>query len=867
MNLINFLSFGDRDFLQSVLYRVAGIFLFIYSLILTLAPAVRFHSWNVSYRWEHWVGFFICIGSFYFTNKISQKKMSNRDPYLLPIVGLLMGIGLLTIFRLNVNFGLRQSLWIILSTIILFVSFQKSEWLKRFRNYKYLWLLFGLALTALTFFLGIYPSGNGPQLWLSFGGIFIQPSEPLKILLIIYLSAYLSDRWSSRKNFPALIIPTIIVILLALLLLVGQRDLGTASIFIFIFAFYMFLVSGKRRILILFALILFIAGYIGYQMFGVIKIRVDSWLNPWLDPGGNSYQVLQSIQAMAAGKLLGSGPGVGSPGLIPVALSDFIFAAITEELGLFGALSIFCLYVFIFYRGILISIKASNQYQKLLSAGITVLIAAQSILILGGNTRLLPLTGVTLPFISYGGSSLLTSVFSVALLMWVSQQTGSKNISIHETKPYVFTFKTILVAFIALSLVTGWWTIIRSDVLLARPDNLRRIINDRYVKRGTIMDRNNNPIAMTVGIPGEYYRFINEPSLSATIGYINPVYGLGGLEFSMDDYLRGIAGLPSFDTTISDLLYSQPPVGLDLRTSIDLKIQTQLTSTLSNFIGAAIVMNAATGEILGLWTSPSFDSNKLDKNWESWKSDPNSPLINRATQGYYSAGTIISPFLLSYTGTDNLEDNFSVRSTNCALPLPSNTTDLFDDYLKNGCEDLLIKSIELLPENEISSFFSTFGWTEQIQFELPQIDPVQIPYNNLNGLWSNLYLSPLQISRAAAIFSNSGTLPYPRISMAVNIPKEGWIVLSSNESKQVRNTRYLPSIVELLSQMDIPTWEFSSNSIEEDANISWYVTGTLPEWQSTPIVLTIVLEDSQPEIARINGRKLIGEIINILPEP
>ncbi|NTW44319.1 MAG: FtsW/RodA/SpoVE family cell cycle protein, partial [Anaerolineaceae bacterium] len=265
--------------------------------------------------------------------------MSNRDPYLLPIVGLLMGIGLLTIFRLNVNFGLRQSLWIILSTIILFVSFQKSEWLKRFRNYKYLWLLFGLALTALTFFLGIYPSGNGPQLWLSFGGIFIQPSEPLKILLIIYLSAYLSDRWSSRKNFPALIIPTIIVILLALLLLVGQRDLGTASIFIFIFAFYMFLVSGKRRILILFALILFIAGYIGYQMFGVIKIRVDSWLNPWLDPGGNSYQVLQSIQAMAAGKLLGSGPGVGSPGLIPVALSDFIFAAITEELGLFGALS------------------------------------------------------------------------------------------------------------------------------------------------------------------------------------------------------------------------------------------------------------------------------------------------------------------------------------------------------------------------------------------------------------------------------------------------------------------------------------------------------------------------------------------------
>ncbi len=272
MNLINYLSFGDRDFVQSVLYRIAGIFLFFYSLILTLAPAVRFHSWDVSYRWEHWVGFLICVVSFYIVNKFSQKKLSNRDPYLLPIIGLLMGIGVLTIFRLNVNFGLRQSIWVILSTVILYISFQKSEWLQRFRYYKYIWLLFGLALTALTFFLGIYPSGDGPQLWLSFGGIFIQPSEPLKILLIIYLSAYLSDRWNSRKNFPALIIPTIIIILLALVLLIGQRDLGTASIFIFIYAFYMFLVSGKRRILVLFALILLIAGYFGYQMFEVIKI-------------------------------------------------------------------------------------------------------------------------------------------------------------------------------------------------------------------------------------------------------------------------------------------------------------------------------------------------------------------------------------------------------------------------------------------------------------------------------------------------------------------------------------------------------------------------------------------------------------------
>jgi len=866
VNIINILSYGDRDFVQSVLYRIAGIILFIYCLILTLSPAVRLHSFIVSYRWEHWIGFVIIIGSFFVINRFSQKKLTNRDPFLLPIIGLMMGIGLLTIFRLNVNFGFRQTVWVILSTIILFISFHKSEWLQRLRYFKYVWFLFGLALTALTFFLGIYPSGNGPQLWLSFGGIFIQPSEPLKILLIIYLSAYLSDRWNARKKIPALIIPTIIIILLALLLLIGQRDLGTASIFIFIYAFYMFLVSGKRRTLFIFALILIIGGFIGYQMFGVIKIRVDSWLNPWLDPGGNSYQVLQSIQAMAAGKLLGSGPGIGSPGLVPVVLSDFIFAAITEELGLIGALAVFCLYVFIFYRGILISIKASNLYQQLLSAGITVLFAAQSILILGGNTRLLPLTGVTLPFISYGGSSLLTSVFGVILLIWVSQQTSSKNIHAQETKPYIFTFMTILFAFIGLSLVTGWWTIIRSDDLLARQDNLRRIINDRYVKRGSILDSNNNPLAMTLGNPGDYYRTINDSSLSATIGYINPIHGLGGIEFSMDKYLRGVAGLPSSDITFSNLLYSQPPTGLDLRTSINIKVQNQLTSILSNFTGAAIVMNASSGEILGLWTSPTFDSNNLENNWDDWKSDPKSPLINRASQGYYPVGTLISPFLLTFSGMDNFDSSFSVRSENCAIPISSISDRQFDVYLKNGCEEIMVKSIELIPENEINNFFNTFGWTEQLQFELPQIDPVQISNVNSDNFLSNLHLSPLQITRSFAIFSNNGILPNPRIGMAVNIPNRGWVVLSSYNSKQIGETRNLSQIGNLLSRMDIPTWEISSNSIENELNVSWYVTGTLPELRSTPIVVTIILENSHPEIARINGRKLIAKIINILPE-
>jgi len=866
VNIINYLSFEDRDNLQSVLYWIASVFLFFYSIILTLAPAVRYHRWNVSYRWEHWVGFVVCVVSYIIINRLSQEKMSNRDPYLLPVVGFLMGIGLLTIFRLNVNFGWRQSIWLALSTCLILFCIQKSHWLQKIRFYKYVWLLLGLFLTALTFILGIYPSGNGPQLWLSFGGFFMQPSEPLKILLIIYLSAYLADQWPSRQNLPTLIVPTIIVILAALLILVGQRDLGTASIFIFIYAFYMYLVSGKRRTLFLFAVFLLLAGIIGYQLFDVIKIRVDSWLYPWLDPGGNSYQVIQSIQAMAAGRLLGSGPGIGSPGLVPVAVSDFIFAAITEELGLIGALGIFCLYIFIAYRGIIISLKATNQYQQLLAAGITVLFSAQSMLILGGNTRLLPLTGVTLPFVSYGGSSLMTSAFGIILLLWVSQQTGTKTLSKSEVLPYVFTFKTIILGFTALSLATGWWAIIRSDNLLSRPDNLRRIINDRYVLRGSILDRQNNPIAITVGEISNYSRYINEPSLSSTIGYINPVYGLGGIEFSMDGYLRGIEGIPSFSTAMNNLLYSQPPPGLDLRTSIDINIQSKLINSLQNFHGAAIVMNPKTGEILGLWTSPTFNSNQLEVRWETWIKDPQSPLVNRVTQGHYPIGSLITPFLLTYKSVDESKLLSDENPLGCAISIPTTFSTDMSKLIQNGCNRIMNNSINQLPENEIMNFLSSFGWTETFAFELPQNEPLEPSGEiSLEYLKSELFLSPLQVARSAAIFSQSGIIPYPRIGMAVNTPSQGWIVLASKESKKVIGAENAIGVGTLMSRMDIPVWDLVSNVNQDKLHISWFVSGTLPEWQSTPIVFVLVLEDSQPQIARINGRKLMGELTNVIP--
>ena len=245
MNRIIHQISNDRDRLQKLLFQIAGIFLFLYCIILSLAPAVRYHNWQVTYRWVHWIGYLVWICSVISINYFSRKKFKYRDPYILPITSFLMGLGLLTIFRLNTNFGYRQSIWIAISAIIICVGILKSEQLFIIRRYKYVWLFIGLLLTALTLILGIYPNGNGPRLWLGCCGVYFQPSEPLKLFLIIYLAAYLADQWPSRKNIALLIIPTLAMFSAAVILLISQRDLGTTSIFILIYGFYIYLVTGS----------------------------------------------------------------------------------------------------------------------------------------------------------------------------------------------------------------------------------------------------------------------------------------------------------------------------------------------------------------------------------------------------------------------------------------------------------------------------------------------------------------------------------------------------------------------------------------------------------------------------------------------
>lgn len=795
--------------IQSRLLTLAALFLFIQSLALTIAPAAREGTWAVEYRWSHWLGFALWLVAFGVAHHQFVRHTPDANPYLLSAAALLTGWGVLSIWRLSPEFGMRQALWMLVSVGVLILGMRSSRNLELLRRYKYIFLFSGLGLTALTLVLGANPGGSGPRLWLGCCGLYLQPSEPLKLLLIVYLAAYFADRLPIRSHLLPLIYPTLVLTGLALAILLVQRDLGTASIFIFLYTAMLYFASGRRRLLLITLGLLTVAGLAGYFLVDIIHIRVEAWVNPWEDPSGHSYQIIQSLMAVANGGLFGRGPGMGSPGLVPVAQSDFIFTTISEETGIFGSIGLFATLGLITTCGFLIAVKATSNFRRLLAAGLTTYLGAQSVLIIGGNLRLLPLTGVTLPFVAYGGSSLLTSFIALLILLQISNETDQEPAALRQPQPYQMMAGIIWIGLFACAMLNGWWGEIRRDNLLNRTDNARRSISDRYVRRGAILDRNNNPIDITTGESGSYLRVYNAPDLASITGYTHPVYGQTGLEESLDPYLRGLQGNPDILIWWDHLLYGQPPPGLDVRTSLDLSAQTKADKLLGSHTGAVLLMNAESGEILVMASHPSYDPNQLDTIGPTLGTDSHSPLLNRATQGQYPAESVLSLFLAANPAGDAPETL----------------------YKKLGFYDIPTASI---PTAKAA----------------PQ------------GTVKNLRVSPLQMALAAASLMNKGIRPTPRLTLAVNTPAQGWIILPASDtpttaldattSKQILSTLTIPGK---------PFWEYDSIHQDQRSPLSWYLAGTLPDWQGAPLTVVVLLEENNPQQASLIGRSVLEKAI------
>ena len=792
------------------LLSAASLFLFLYSLVLTLAPAVREHSWNVTYRFSHWTGFVLWAIGIYVARRISARRLPERDPYLLPLAAMLSGLGLLTVWRLEPGLGLRQTLWLLVS-LAAFVGLAYAPTdLGYLRRYKYLLLAGGLFLTALTLIFGTNPAGAGPRLWLGCCGIYLQPSEPLKLLLVVYLSAYLADRLPLRLRFFPMLLPTIFVTGLALLLLIVQRDLGTASIFILLYSAVLFLATDRRRVLLATAVALVLAGLTGFFFIDVIHARLESWVNPWNDPSGRSYQIIQSLLSIANGGLFGRGPGIGNPTLVPVAHSDFVFSAIGEELGLVGSVALLAVFGLMLSRGFLASLRARDRFQRLLAIGLTGYLGLQAVVIIGGNLRLLPLTGVTLPFVSYGGSSLLTSFIALGLIRIIGNQADQEAVRLTTLRPYYVLGGLLAAGILAAGMADAWWAIVRGPDLLTRTDNPRRAIADRYVPRGALLDRNNQPIDHTSGISGEFERVYSYPPLAPITGYTHRVFGQAGLEASLDPYLRGLQGNPSSLILSDAILYGTPPPGLDVRLSIDLDLQKQSDALLGNLKGAIVLLNAQTGEVLAMASHPGYDPNQLDQIGSLLPQNGDAPLLNRAAQGTYPIGSAGGAFSLT-------------------LGQPGQPS-----------------------EADIMALYRRLGFYATPELRMPVASATAA--NQLQSL----RVSPLQMAVAASALSNGGVRPAPRITLAVKTPLQGWVILPPlSATATALSEGKANAVASELAVKNGSYWEWAGQAQTGQQTDAWYIAGTLPNWKATPIALAVLIEGNYPLAAQRIGQQLV----------
>jgi cell division protein FtsW (lipid II flippase) len=370
------------------------------------------------------------------------------DQVLLPLVALLAGLGLMMMARLEPRVGssidAKQSAWVTMGVIalsvILFV-----DWDNLFRKYlrttlmdwldhhRYVWLALGVLLIIATFLFGVDPNGSGVRAWFNLGLFSFQPSELLKVILVIFLASYLNEYREVVSGgyqigpFRLPPIPYLVPLLgmwgMAMALIIFQRDLGAALLLFGVFLTMLY-VATSNSLYVIAGMTAFGGGsFVLYKLFEIVKTRVSIWLDPWETAQSSGYQIIQAIYALASGGVFGSGLGRGTPTVIPAVHTDYIFSALGEELGLAGSLGILIGYILLVFRGFHIAINVPGRFrgfEQLMAVGLTSILALQSFIIIGGNLRLIPLTGITLPFISYGGSSVLMNFVIVGLLLRIS---------------------------------------------------------------------------------------------------------------------------------------------------------------------------------------------------------------------------------------------------------------------------------------------------------------------------------------------------------------------------------------------------------------------------------------------------------------
>lgn len=740
------------------------------------------------------------------------------DPLLVGPAWMLCALGLAVIARVQPLILTTQMLWIAVgwSAYITLAGFPPLlPWLMRFR---YLLLGGGLLLAILTLGLGDDVTGAGTRIWLRVGPITIQPVELLRVLLITFLAGHLAERAPrlassdtdqeepeegdvSLSSFAADWLPIAGAFGMAVLLMIAQRDLGPSLIFVASLLAMLYLATGRWDHLLAIVALGFVAAVFLYLGSDRIQDRVDAWIDPWSDARGMGYQSLQALGGLVFGGVFGTGPGYGSPGLIPAAHTDYPLAVIGEEWGLLGSLAVVALYGLIVTRAMASARSASTAFGQLLTVGLGLSLAVQVVVVFSGVLRLAPLTGLTSPFLSYGGSSMIIAWLMLSL---ITSATGTPSAPTPRALPALPRALTamrlpplsgvgrrttelgvvVLAAFTGIALALGYWQVARADLVIHPSVGGERLrIEETRVIRGQILDRNGVPMAETeLGPDGVPRRVYADAGAVHVLGFNSANVGSVGVELIAADRLMGRQS-PTPADTWNDVL-RRPRVGSDVRLTIDLELQRVAEAAMGDATGAVIAIDPRTGEILAMVSTPTFNPDFSEEEWERLRLDPESPLLNRATQGLYTPGSTFKTLTLAAalehglvtleTPVECADEVFidGVRIVNRNEPPGRQTQNVADAYAYS-CNTFFAELGVELGEERLRAAVEAFGLTEEVPFDLPtevgQLSNTPEFLESRAGLAASgfgqgeLQFTPLHLALMTAAIANDGIVPVPRL--------------------------------------------------------------------------------------------------------
>ena len=621
-----------------------------------------------------------------------RKWAPNADPALLPLTLVLSGTGIVFVMRLAPAVALRQVLWLAVGILCLVAVLAFVRRAENLTAYKY---TFGIAavlllLSPLVPFVGT--EINGSRIWLTLGPLSFQPGELAKVAIIIFLAGYLAQNRTQLSVFTgrigrlrvpdaATLLPMLLMWGLAVLVVIFEKDLGSALMFFCVFLTMLYVASGRKLYLVIAGVLAAAAAVFLYFGFSHVQVRVATWLDPFADPLDSGYQLCQTFYTLADGGLVGAGIGQGLCDLIPVVESDFIFAAIAEECGLLGAAGILVCYVCFAIRGFATAARSRTDVAALMSTGLTAVVVLQAFIIVAGVTRLIPLTGITLPFISQGGSSLVANFIAVGLLLVCGNDgadlskemanAGGSGSHADAQSPLGrvalgrrLTDTLICIGILFAVLLANLTSImtVRAEGIHERPYNNHTVLAAQRVQRGDILTSDGVVLATSIREDdGTYTRTYPEGGFAAhVVGYYSLRYGTAGLEGAENEYLAGTKGYSSWSEALATLSGSGR-TGDTLTLTLDSRVQAAAEAALGGYAGACVVMTTD-GAILGMASAPTFDPGDVAAILDDPDAYAGSPLFNRAIQALYAPGSTFKLVTLAtvleaglYTETDEFE--------------------------------------------------------------------------------------------------------------------------------------------------------------------------------------------------------------------